>query len=130
MTFMNSIAPPQTFDSPCRPQKTSSPTHPQECQAIPLKPWQECIQVIRNLRQKEKKQLQQQEHILEVQSEEVEFLRTNGESNDGGSINGLLFDYLADKPEPSTTQNLFSILDDGDEFICQSPQLAPAGFLM
>jgi hypothetical protein len=85
--------------------------------SLTLTPWQECVQIIRNLRRRDNKKLIQQKRVLEGQSEEVEFLKTDGESIYGGTIaKGFLFDYLADKPEPSTIQNPFCILDDDDDF--------------
>lgn len=83
--------------------------------SLTLTPWQECVQIIRNLRRRDNKKLQQQKLVLEGQSEEVEFLGANGESIYGGTVaKGFLFDYLADKPEPSA--NPFCILDDDDDF--------------
>mmetsp|Transcript_23585 Transcript_23585/g.57818 ORF Transcript_23585/g.57818 Transcript_23585/m.57818 type:complete len:140 (-) Transcript_23585:354-773(-) len=85
--------------------------------ALTMTPWQECVQIIRNLRRRDNKKLQRQKCVLEGQAEEVEFLGTDGKSMYGGTVaKGFLFDYLADKPEPSTTQNPFCILDDDDAF--------------
>ncbi|KAL3937489.1 MAG: hypothetical protein SGBAC_007426 [Bacillariaceae sp.] len=84
---------------------------------LTMTPWQECVQIICNLTRRGNKKLQKQKLVLEGQSEEVEFLGTDGQSNYGGTVaKGFLFDYLADKPEPSATaQNPFCILDEDDD---------------
>jgi len=84
---------------------------------LSMTPWQESVHIFRNLKKRPSKKLQQQKRVLEGQSDEVEFFGKDGLSMFGGTIaKGFLFEYLADKPEPKATGNLFCILDEEDEF--------------